>query len=56
MVRKFVFGGTLNLDYKSCEMIAEELYREIATRYPSRDVVIDVSEDNENGAIISFNA
>lgn len=49
-------GGTLNLDYKSCEMIAEELYREIATRYPSRDVVIDVSEDNENGAIISFNA
>ena len=28
--------GTLALDYKSCEMIAEELYQEIHNRYPGR--------------------
>ena len=44
--------GTLQLDYKSCEMIAEELAVNIHARYPGRDLVIDVSEDNENGAEI----
>ena len=47
---------TLALDYKSCEMIAEELYQEIHNRYPGRDVVIDVSEDGENGAELHFPA
>jgi hypothetical protein len=44
----------LDLDFKSCEMIAEDLYLQIAERYPNRDVKIDVSEDNENGAHIEF--
>lgn len=48
--------GTLQLDFKSCEMIAEELHRLIRRRYPNRAVTIDVSEDNENGAIIEFGA
>jgi len=39
----------LNLDYKSCEMIADDLYEEINTKYPGRFVVIEVSEDGENG-------
>jgi hypothetical protein len=48
-------SGALNLDYKSCEMIAEDLYMEIASRYPERDIEIEVSEDGENGALLKFN-
>ena len=47
--------STLELDYKSCEMIADDLYDQIATRYPDRKVIIDVSEDNENGCVIEYN-
>ena len=45
----------LALDYKSCEMMADDLYEVIATRYPDRNIIISVSEDNENGATISYN-
>ena len=45
----------LALDYKSCEMISDDLYEVIATRYPDRNIIISVSEDNENGATISYN-
>ena len=47
-------GGTLELNYKSCEMISDDLYEVIATRYPNRNIVITVSEDNENGATIHY--
>jgi len=47
--------GILALDYKSCEMISDDLYEVIATRYPDREVVVTVSEDNENGATIYYN-
>lgn len=47
--------GELQLDYKSCEMIAEDLYLKINAKYPGRDVWIDVSEDNENGTFVKFN-
>lgn len=46
--------GTLQLDYKSCEMMAEDLYKHIAAKYPGRKVWIEVSEDGENGALIKF--
>jgi len=46
--------STLSLDYKSCEMIADDLYTEIATRYPGRDVWIEVAEDGENGCLIKY--
>lgn len=46
--------GTLQLDYKSCEMIAEDLYNQINWKYPAREVWIEVSEDNENGCFIEF--
>jgi hypothetical protein len=46
--------GTLELDYKSCEMMATDLYKQINARYPSREVTIDVSEDGENGATITW--
>ena len=45
----------LELDWKSCEMIADDLYIQIAGRYPNRNVVIEVSEDGENGCSISYN-
>ena len=47
--------GTLELDYKSCEMLSDDLYEQIATRYPERDIEITVSEDGENGATIFYN-
>jgi hypothetical protein len=46
--------GTLELDYKSCEMIAEDLNATISARYPGRDIWIEVSEDGENGCFIKF--
>jgi hypothetical protein len=45
----------LALDYKSCEMIADDLYVQIAGRYPERNVTIEVSEDGENGCVIHYN-
>jgi hypothetical protein len=45
----------LALDWKSCEMIADDLYIQIADRYPGRAVQIEVSEDGENGCFINYN-
>ena len=47
-------GAVLSLDYKSCEMMADDLYIQIAARYPGRVVHIEVSEDGENGAVIKY--
>ena len=46
--------GVLSLDYKSCEMISDDLYLQIATKYPDRAVWIEVAEDGENGALIKY--
>jgi hypothetical protein len=48
-------NSVLSLDHKSCEMIADDLYIQIAGRYPGRNVTIEVSEDGENGCLISYN-
>jgi len=45
----------LQLNHKSCEMIADDLYKEIADKYPDRYVKISVAEDNENGCEIEYN-
>lgn len=42
------------LDYKSCEMIAEDLITYIADKYPGRYIEVGVSEDGENGAILKY--
>jgi hypothetical protein len=47
--------ATLQLNHKSCEMIADDLYIQIANRYPGRNVTISVSEDGENGCTITYN-
>jgi hypothetical protein len=49
-------NGTLELNHKSCEMISDDLYDQIAARYPDRSIVINVSEDDENGAAIVYSA
>ena len=46
--------GILQLDFKSCEMISDDLYTQIAARYPDRAVWIEVAEDGENGALIKY--
>ncbi len=46
--------SVLSLDYKSCEMIADDLYIKIAARYPERAVWIEVAEDGENGCLIKY--
>lgn len=47
-------NSTLELNYKSCEMIADDLYLQINSRYPGRHVIISVSEDDENGCEIVY--
>ena len=44
----------LQLDFKSVEMLADDLYLQIAERYPDRAVWIEISEDNENGCLIKY--
>ena len=46
--------GVLSLDYKSCEMMSDDLYAQIHQRYPDREVWIEVSEDGENGSFIKY--
>jgi len=47
--------GVLQLDQKSCEMMADDLYSAIKEKYLNREIVIDVSEDGENGCHIIYN-
>ena len=55
-LESFYSSNTLQLNNKSCEMIAEELHEHISIEYPGREVRIDVSEDGENGCFIQFPA
>jgi len=46
--------ATLSLDFKSCEMMSDDLYAQIHAKYPDREVWIEVSEDGENGSFIKY--
>ena len=46
--------GLLQLDYKSCEMMSDDLANYIQDKYPNRDLIITVSEDGENGATCHY--
>ena len=46
--------GTMQCDSKSCEMLAEDLIHYLATAYPNRTIEVGVYEDDENGAILSY--
>jgi hypothetical protein len=47
-------AATLEVDYKSCEMLAEDLISYIAAEYPGRNISVEVSEDGENGATLQY--
>jgi hypothetical protein len=49
-----LYEGELNVDYKSCEMMADDLYEKIKAKHPGREVHIDISEDGENGCHIEY--
>jgi hypothetical protein len=49
-----LYDGVLELDYKSCEMIADDLALLIQAKYPGRWLKISVAEDNENGCEIEY--
>jgi len=53
-LEKLYAEKTLQLDYKSCEMMADDLAEQIKTKYPKRDIWIEVSEDGENGCFQTY--
>jgi hypothetical protein len=53
-LEKLYAEGTLQLDYKSCEMMSGDLFDTISDKYPGREVWIEVSEDGENGSFIKY--
>ena len=53
-LEKLYAEETLQLDYKSCEMMADDLAEQIKTKYPQRDIWIEVSEDGENGCFQTY--
>lgn len=44
----------IQLDYKSCEMISDDLAQQINNVYPHRKIEIEVSEDGENGSVARY--
>ena len=46
--------GIIQLDFKSCEMIADDLANQIMDKYPGRWLKISVAEDNENGCEMEY--
>jgi len=53
--RLYAAEGVLELNHKSCEMIADDLFLEIRKKYgDQREVTIEVSEDGENGCVVTF--
>ena len=53
-LEKLYAEKTLELDYKSCEMMSDDLFGMIQSRYPERTVEIEVSEDGENGSLAKY--
>lgn len=50
-----LFENTIEIDSKSVEMLADDLYLQLASRYPGRNMKISVSEDGECGCVIEYN-
>ena len=48
------YSKNLELNGKSCEMLADDLYEILSTWYPNKDIRIDVSEEGINGAYVEY--
>lgn len=44
-----------DINYKSVEMLSDELYELLIHKYPNRDIKINISEDGECGCYIEYN-
>jgi hypothetical protein len=53
-LEKLYSDSILQLDYKSCEMISDDLAKIINDTYPNRDIEITVEEDGENGSVTFY--
>jgi hypothetical protein len=51
-----LFGNKIDINSKSVEMLADDLFEVLAIRYPGRDMVIDVAEDGECGCSIEYSS
>lgn len=49
-----LFEGNLEIDNKSCEMLARDIGNYIVSKYPGRIFYVDVSEDGECGSRIDW--
>lgn len=50
------YDGSLELNSQSCEMLSDSLAAKISERYPNREIIIDVSEENINGSYTVYSA
>ena len=53
-VEKILVSLDADLKEKSCEMISDYLYYEINAKHPNRNIIIEVSEDGENGSLYEY--
>jgi hypothetical protein len=53
-IEKQYGDGVLEIDHRSCEMLAEDLYDKLSEKYPGMEIRIDVSEEGVNGAYVEF--
>ena len=49
-----LYQDQLDIDFKSVEMLADDLYMHLITKYPGRNMAIEVSEDGECGCRIEY--
>ena len=54
IIESWYQDGTLALDFKSCEMMARDLYTKCIEAWPGREFTIEVSEDGENGCRLNW--
>lgn len=54
IINSWYTDKTLNIDFRSCEMLATDLYQMINMKWPGREVRIEISEDGENGCRMYF--
>lgn len=47
-------SGTIDVNNKSCEMLAEDVINLIHDRYPLSEIRVDVSEEGINGSYLEF--
>ena len=49
-----LFQEKLDIDFKSVEMLADDLHQLLSNKYPNRNMKINVSEDGECGCEVEF--